>query len=354
MLWKRALRNEILLTLNIRLCHTINSSPPHPHTVLSRQNNTTQLDATQRKATQRKATQHKTPLYRMNYGDLLPVSSQWKSKIIEFLDEDIPSFDYGGFVVGSTTKTACIYMKASGVICGIPFLNELYKQCDIAVEWLVEEGSYHEVNGKQVIAHLKGPSKNILQAERVGLNLMARLSGIASESREIVGLGKKHGYKGIIAGTRKTTPGLRIFEKYAMLVGGADMHRFDLSSMIMLKDNHIWSTGSIRGAIRSAKEVGGFSIKVEIEVQSYDEAVEAITSGGDIIMLDNFQGEELQQVAKKLKEEFGGKYKFFLECSGGLTKDNIGEYLCNDIDIYSTSSIHQGTPIVDYSLKIDK
>ncbi|TID31364.1 hypothetical protein CANINC_000075 [Pichia inconspicua] len=289
----------------------------------------------------------------MNYADLLPVSGQWKQKIREFLDEDIPSFDYGGFVVGSENKKASIFMKSSGVICGIPFLNELYEQCNIKVEWLVNEGDFLEINEKKIIAHLNGPSKNILQAERVGLNLMARLSGIASESRAVVEIAKEGGYSGIIAGTRKTTPGLRVFEKYAMLVGGADMHRFDLSSMIMLKDNHIWSTGSISDAILNARKVGGFSIKIEIEVQSYDEAVEAIRSGGDIIMLDNFKGIELQEVARKLKEEFKS-FNFLLECSGGLTRENINEYICHDIDIYSTSCIHQGTKIVDFSLKIDK
>lgn len=297
---------------------------------------------------------HPTHRLTMNYADLLPVSGQWKQQIRAFIDEDIPSFDYGGFVVGSSTKTACVYMKSSGVVCGIPFLNELYEQCGVEVEWLVKEGEQLKISEKKIIAHLKGPSKNILQAERVGLNLMARLSGVATESRAVVDLARSSGYTGIIAGTRKTTPGLRVFEKYAMLVGGADMHRFDLSSMIMLKDNHIWSTGSITDAIVSAHKVGGFSIKVEIEVQSYDEAVEAITAGGDIIMLDNFTGAELQEVARKLKEEFGKSHKFLLECSGGLTRANISEYICHDIDIYSTSSIHQGTPIVDFSLKIDK
>jgi nicotinate-nucleotide pyrophosphorylase (carboxylating) len=292
----------------------------------------------------------------MSYSHLLPVSSRWKQQITDFLSEDIPSFDYGGFVVGNEIKTASLYMKSSGIICGIPFLQEVYNQCEVEVEWLYKEGEFIDPKKgeKIIIAKLKGPSKNILQAERVGLNLMSRLSGIATKTNEIIKLASNSGYKGIIAGTRKTTPGLRIMEKYAMLVGDADMHRFDLSSMIMLKDNHIWSTGSITNAIKNAKKVGGFSIKVEIEVQSYNEAVEAINAGGDIIMLDNFQGLELQKVAKKLKQEFEGKKKFLLECSGGLTKDNLNEYLCNDIDIYSTSSIHQGTSIVDFSLKIDK
>lgn len=294
------------------------------------------------------------------YSHLLPVSTRWRQQITDFLSEDIPSFDYGGFVVGSDEKNASLYMKASGVICGIPFLDEVYLQCEVEVEWLRKEGEFvdpakeNPESGKIVVAKLHGPSKNILQAERVSLNILSRLSGVATRTREIVDLAKKAKYEGIIAGTRKTTPGLRIMEKYAMLVGGADMHRFDLSSMIMLKDNHIWSTGSITNAIKNAKKVGGFAIKVEIEVQSYEEAAEAIKAGGDIIMLDNFTGVQLQSVARDLKKEFLGQRQFLLECSGGLTKDNLAEYLCNDIDIYSTSSIHQGTPIVDFSLKIDK
>ncbi|ODQ44217.1 hypothetical protein PICMEDRAFT_37615 [Pichia membranifaciens NRRL Y-2026] len=295
-----------------------------------------------------------------DYSHLLPVSTHWKQQITDFLSEDIPSFDYGGYVVGSDEKNASLYMKASGVICGIPFLEEVYGQCKVKVEWLREEGEFvspleeDPINKKIVVAKLLGPSKNILQAERVSLNILSRLSGVATRTREIVELAAKAEYKGIIAGTRKTTPGLRIMEKYAMLVGGADMHRFDLSSMIMLKDNHIWSTGSITNAIRNAKKVGGFAIKVEIEVQSYEEAEEAINAGGDIIMLDNFTGVELQSVARDLKKEHLGERQFLLECSGGLTKENLSEYLCNDIDIYSTSSIHQGTPVVDFSLKIDK
>ncbi|KAG0671587.1 nicotinate-nucleotide diphosphorylase (carboxylating) [Pichia californica] len=293
-----------------------------------------------------------------NYADLLPVSTRWKQQITDFLSEDIPSFDYGGFVVGSNEKNASLYMKSSGIICGIPFLQEVFDQCNVKVEWLFKEGEFLELNtdkdnSKVIIAKLTGPSKNILQSERVSLNLLSRLSGIATRTFEIIKLSKEANFKGIIAGTRKTTPGLRIMEKYAMLIGGADMHRFDLSSMIMLKDNHIWSTGSITNAIVNAKKVGGFSIKIEIEVQSYEEAIEAINAGGDIIMLDNFNGNKLQNVAKTLKQEFKDK-KFLLECSGGLTKENLKEYLCNDIDIYSTSYIHQGTPIIDFSLKIDK
>lgn len=155
-------------------------------------------------------------------------------------------------------------------------------------------------------------------------------------------MAKNAGYTGIIAGTRKTTPGLRAVEKYAMIVGGADPHRYDLSSMVMLKDNHVWSTGSITNAVKAARRVAGFATKIEVEVQTEEEADEAITAGADVIMLDNFQGKELQVAALSIKKRWEGKKHFLLECSGGLTRENISEYLTNEIDVYSTSSIHQG------------
>ncbi|KFG81136.1 nicotinate-nucleotide pyrophosphorylase [Metarhizium anisopliae] len=160
------------------------------------------------------------------------------------------------------------------------------------------------------------------------------------------------GYAGVLAGTRKTTPGFRLVEKYGMLVGGADGHRMDLSAMVMLKDNHVWSRGSITDAVRAAKAVAGFSVKVEVEVQSEEEADEAIAAGADVVMLDNFTGDGVRAAARSLKERWAGR-SFLLEVSGGLTGDNVEAYVCNDVDIISTSSIHQGVPHVDFSLKIE-
>lgn len=124
--------------------------------------------------------------------------------------------------------------------------------------------------------------------------------------------------------------------------------------MIMLKDNHIWATGSITKAVESAKKVAGFSTKIEVEVQSEHEASEAIEAGADIIMLDNFEQDELRTTALSLKEKYKGQHQFLLECSGGLTLENIGSFLTPEIDIYSTSSVHQGCRVVDFSLKINK
>lgn len=294
-----------------------------------------------------------------SYANLLPANGRWKQQITEYLTEDVPSFDYGAYVVGDKEETASLYMKQAGLICGVPFAAEVFKQCELDVEWHYKEGTYVSDDelaahgGKIVVATVKGPANKILLSERTALNLMARASGIATQSHITKKLADESGYTGIIAGTRKTTPGLRQLEKYSMLVGGVDAHRYDLSSMVMLKDNHVTSTGSITEAVKSARKVCGFAVKVEVEVSTETDAKEAIDAGADIIMLDNFSGSELQVVAQSLKNHYKGSGKsFMLECSGGLTLHNLSSYLCNDIDIYSTSSIHQGTGIVDFSLKI--
>lgn len=294
------------------------------------------------------------------YANLLPVNGQWKQQITEYLTEDVPSFDYGAFVVGSKPETASLYMKQTGVISGVPFAAEVFRQCELDVEWHHKEGQYITAeqlaanNGRIVVATVSGPANKILLSERTALNLLARSSGIATQSYITKQLADKSGYTGIIAGTRKTTPGLRQLEKYSMLVGGVDAHRYDLSSMVMLKDNHVKSTGSITDAVKSARSVCGFAVKVEVEVSTEADAREAIDAGADVVMLDNFSGAALREVARNLKDHYRGTNKnFLLECSGGLTLENLSSYLCNDIDIYSTSSIHQGCGIVDFSLKID-
>ncbi|SCV04710.1 LAME_0H20626g1_1 [Lachancea meyersii CBS 8951] len=290
-----------------------------------------------------------------SFQHLLPANGAWKQDVTNWLQEDIPSFDFGGFVVGSAAKSASLWMKEEGVLSGVPFAQEVFDQCKLEVDWVFSEGAFiSPKKGEKVrVAEVRGEARNILVAERTALNLLSRSSGIASASRKLVGAAREANYKGIIAGTRKTTPGLRRLEKYSMLVGGCDTHRYDLSSMVMLKDNHIWSTGSITRAVEDARSVCGFAVKIEVECQSEAEADEAILAGADVIMLDNFSGDGLQTAALNLKQRWEGKKQFLLECSGGLKLSNIHEYLCNDIDIYSTSSVHQGTNVVDFSLKID-
>ncbi|KAG2369642.1 Quinolinate phosphoribosyl transferase [Suillus spraguei] len=285
-----------------------------------------------------------------SYEHLLPPS--WKVQVASWFAEDTPSFDYGGYVVGEVQREAFLLGKGkqTAVLAGRPFFTEVFTQLGCEVEWHLQEGDTFEP--VKHVATVRGKSRHILLGERIALNMLARCSGIATKSRLIKDLAVGYGYKGIIAGTRKTTPGFRLVEKYGMIVGGIDPHRHDLSSMIMLKDNHIWSSGSITAAIQQARAVGGFSLLLDVEVGSEAEADEAIEAGADIIMLDNMEGEHLVNVARKLKEKWAGKRKFLFETSGNITEANLQERAVNDIDILSTSVVHQSVQHIDFSLKI--
>ncbi|BGO99750.1 Nicotinate-nucleotide pyrophosphorylase [carboxylating] [Rhodotorula toruloides] len=296
------------------------------------------------------------------YAHLLPPS--WKTVITSWLAEDTPSFDYGGFVVGEGEEEATLWGKSEGVLAGVPFVDEIFAQLGCTVEWHLAEGADVEPTKempKIKVATVRGPARCLLLGERVALNTMARCSGIAWKSRKVLLKARQLGWNGIIAGTRKTTPGFRLVEKYGMLVGGVDPHRYDLSSMVMLKDNHVWSKGSITEAVHAAKSTAGFALRIHVECQSLAEAREAIAAGADIIMLDNFTPQGIREAAAALKEDWvkqtggqenGAAKRCLVEVSGGLTEENMEESLCPDVDILSTSAIHQGVSTIDFSLKI--
>ncbi|KAL9132937.1 MAG: hypothetical protein Q9175_005883 [Cornicularia normoerica] len=274
----------------------------------------------------------------------------YKRIVSAWLEEDCPSFDYGGFVVGGSMAKAKLFGKSAGMVAGVPFFDEVFRQLDCTVEWHLNEG--HSVTPITHCATVRGPVRMILLGERVALNTLARCSGIATKSARMLSLVRNAGYSNILAGTRKTTPGFRLVEKYGMLVGGCDTHRIDLSAMTMLKDNHVVAAGSITRAVKAAQAAAGFAIKVEVECQSEAEADEAVAAGADVVMLDNFTGEGVKVAARSLKERWRGRREFLVEVSGGLTEANVAEFVCNDVDVISTSSIHQGVPHVDFSLKI--
>ncbi|KAI8139740.1 Quinolinate phosphoribosyl transferase [Fennellomyces sp. T-0311] len=288
------------------------------------------------------------------YAHLL--STNYKRIISQYLEEDVPSFDYGGYVVGEDDQEAILYCKAEGVLAGVPFFDEVFRQLDCRVEWKAKEGDWIKPNGKQEVARVYGKARHILLGERTALNIICRCSGIALRARNVAELQKAKGFEGAIAATRKTTPGFRLVEKYGVLVGGLDTHRMDLSSMVMLKDNHIWSSGSITLAVKNARKVCGFALKIEVECQSEEEADEAIAAGADVVMLDNFTGEGLKAAAKSIKERWAAKgvNHFLIESSGGITYETCANYFCKDIDILSMSTITQGVPHVDFSLKISQ
>jgi nicotinate-nucleotide pyrophosphorylase (carboxylating) len=286
------------------------------------------------------------------YEHLLPPS--WTSQVIAWLAEDTPSFDYAGFVVGEVEREAFLFGKGkqTAVLAGSPFFAEVFRQLGCTVEWHLDEGATFEPI--KHVATVRGKARHLLLGERVALNLLARCSGIATKSKQFKDIAEGAGFRGTIAGTRKTTPGFRLVEKYGMLVGGIDPHRHDLSSMIMLKDNHIWSSGSITAAIKQARAVGGFSLRLDVEVQSEAEADEAIKAGADIIMLDNIEGQQLIDIATRLKQKWEGKRRFMFETSGNITEQNLVERAINEVDILSTSAVHQSVTHIDFSLKIQK
>ena len=215
-------------------------------------------------------------------------------------------------------------------------------------EWVVEEGAWLE-GPKTRVAVVSGPAHRLLQGERVALNLLARLSGIATKTCRVLERVKKANWTGMLAGSRKTTPGFRLFEKYAVMIGGADGHRFDLSSCVMLKDNHIDAVGSIEKAIEAARLVTGFTRKIEVECRTETEALRAAASGADIIMLDNFSWIDANLAAEKVKLTYP---HVIVEVSGGITEDSIVDYAHPHINVISMGSLTQGVPIVDFSLKI--
>lgn len=264
-----------------------------------------------------------------------------------WLREDQPSLDIGLYVVGEADCTAYLWCKSPGVLAGVPFVNALAAQLDCDIKWLRNEGEW--LNPVAKVAEVTGQARRVLLAERVLLNCLARASGVASAARRMRERLNGVHWDGVLAGTRKTTPGFRLVEKYALLVGGADTHRYDVASMIMLKDNHLTSVGSIEKAVRIAKKMGGFTRKVEVECRSVEEAQQAARAGGDIIMLDNFEPKDLAPAAQKLKTEFPS---VLIEASGGITHENVTQYAVPGIDIISSSLLIQGYATVDFSLKV--
>ncbi|KAM8773050.1 nicotinate-nucleotide pyrophosphorylase [carboxylating]-like isoform 1-T1 [Acanthopagrus schlegelii] len=270
----------------------------------------------------------------------------------EWLGEDAPNFDPAGVCVGSQEVEARLLCKTPhSVLAGSPFFTAVFTEVGCTVDWVFQEGTEIGPDAITLTAVVRGPARCLLLGERPALNCLARASGIATRCSQLQAMATVRGWHGEVAGTRKTTPGFRLVEKYAMLVGGVSMHRQDLSGMVMLKDNHIWASGSITQAVKAARSVCGFSSKIEVECCSAEEGREAAGAGADIVMLDNFQPQELHVAAQALKEEFA---TLLIEASGGVTPGNMATYFSPHVDIISLGCITQGCPVVDFSLKVQK
>ncbi|XP_019735477.1 nicotinate-nucleotide pyrophosphorylase [carboxylating] isoform X1 [Hippocampus comes] len=286
-----------------------------------------------------------TPAHSIPPHALMQLAKAW-------LAEDTPNFDPAGVCVGSQEVEARLLCKSPhSILAGSPFFTAVFTEAGCNVDWIYQDGDEIGADPVTLIAVVRGPARSLLLGERPALNCLSRASGIATRCFQLRKMARAGGWHGEVAGTRKTTPGFRLVEKYAMLVGDVSMHRQDLSGMVMLKDNHVWASGNIAEAVKAARAICGFSSKIEVECGSSQEAMEAATAGADIVMLDNFQPQALHVAAAALKQEFQA---LLIEASGGVTPENLAEYFSPCVDIISLGCITQGCPVVDFSLKVQK
>ena len=233
--------------------------------------------------------------------------------------------------------------KQDGIICGLLVFERVFKLLDekTEVEFYVKDGD--AVTKGQLMGEVRGDIRVLLGGERTALNYLQRMSGIATYTRSVADLLK--GTKTKLLDTRKTTPNNRIFEKYAVTVGGGNNHRYNLSDGVLLKDNHIGAAGSVKRAIEMAKEYAPFVRKIEIEVETLEMVKEAVDAGADIIMLDNMTHEQMKEAIRIID----GKAE--IEVSGNVTKENIERLTDLGVDYISSGALTHSAPILDISLK---
>ncbi|MEZ3468447.1 MAG: carboxylating nicotinate-nucleotide diphosphorylase [Schaedlerella sp.] len=265
--------------------------------------------------------------------------------IMEALREDISSEDV---TTNSVMKEAVegeveLICKQDGVIAGLQVFRRVFELLDgeAKAEFFCKDGD--AVKSGELLGRVTGDIRVLLSGERVALNYLQRMSGIATYTRSVADL--LAGSKTKLLDTRKTTPNMRIFEKYAVRVGGGYNHRYNLSDGVLLKDNHIGAAGSVTKAVRMAKEYAPFVRKIEVEVENLDMVKEAVEAGADIIMLDNMSAEEMQEAIRIID----GRAE--TECSGNVTKENIGRLTALGVDYISSGALTHSAPILDISLK---
>ena len=259
--------------------------------------------------------------------------------------EDITSEDVSANSVMPVSKQGEVDLicKQDGVICGLPIFERVFKIMDdkTVVEFFVKDGD--EVTKGQLMAKVRGDIRVLLGGERTALNYLQRMSGIATYTRTVAKM--LVGTKTKLLDTRKTSPNNRIFEKYAVKIGGGNNHRYNLSDGVLLKDNHIGAAGSVKRAIEMAKEYAPFVRKIEVEVETLEMVKEAADAGADIIMLDNMTHEQMEEAIRIID----GRAE--IEVSGNVTKENIQKLTDLGVDCISSGALTHSAPIMDISLK---
>ena len=265
--------------------------------------------------------------------------------ILSALKEDITSEDVSTNSVMPHPQAGEVDLicKEDGIICGLQVFERVFTLLDekTTVEFLVQDGA--EVHKGQLMAKVHGDIRTLLCGERTALNYLQRMSGIATYTHSVAELLKGTGIK--LPDTRKTTPNNRIFEKYAVRIGGGNNHRYNLSDGVLLKDNHIGAAGGVKEAIAAAKEYAPFVRKIEVEVENLDMVMVAVEAGADIIMLDNMTPEQMKEAIAYID----GRAE--IEVSGNVTKENIARLTGLGVDYVSSGALTHSAPILDISLK---
>lgn len=270
-------------------------------------------------------------------------------EVESFIEEDLGYDDVSCTIVPDKPAEAIIFTKENCTVAGIKEAESIFCYLGIQAENTLKDGDC--LKEGEIIFRLKGGAVSILRAERLALNFLGHLSGIATLTRACVDTVEKYSETTRVACTRKTTPGIRKFEKLAVAAGGGDTHRFNLSDSVMIKDNHVKLMG-IEAAIEAAKKTS-FTRKIEVEVESVEHAVLAAELGVDIIMLDNMQPEAIQKTLKTLSGK-GLRNSVIVEASGGISPENLEGYAKTGVDVISMGSLIHKSRWIDMSLEIVK
>ncbi|MHA2202100.1 MAG: carboxylating nicotinate-nucleotide diphosphorylase [Candidatus Hodarchaeales archaeon] len=276
-----------------------------------------------------------------------------ETKLLQFLEEDMNYGDITSDLVPNIPIHANIISKQEGVICGLNFAEILLKSLGVDVSSLFTDGD--TIRTGDIILQLRGYSRAILASERTILNILMRLSGIASQTRKLVERLKQTNQNIKVASTRKTTPGFRYFEKYAVIIGGGDPHRMNLSDTVLIKENHLRLLGeeAISSILDRSMKMTSFTKKVEIEVENLSELRVALKASPDIIMLDDFSTDDIHTAIEIVKQA-SDRVHPLIEVSGGITDHKIDKFLIPGIDIISMGMLTHSAKAIDFSLRIMK
>ena len=276
-----------------------------------------------------------------------------EQKIRAFLQEDCMFIDVSSKIIPEKAKSSAkIISKSLGYVSGLEELKILYDILNVSTNFRKKDGE--EVNKGDILVELEGYVRDILLGERTGLNLITHMSAITTTAKKYFKIVKDSGKNVKIACTRKTTPGIRIFEKKAAELGSIDTHRFSLDDMVLLKDTHLkYYNGEIEKLLCDIKQLNSFSKKIEIEIEKVEDVLIAAKNGADILMLDNMDPDQVEDAINSLKEN-NLRDKVIVEVSGSITQDNIIDYLLSEPDVISLGLITQfPSEQVDFSLRFD-